>query len=114
MTPTAASRQAFAASGGGWAMAPVSIDVHPHEGVTTSPYLWGLFLEDINNSVDGGLNGDLVRNGDFEFSPADGPGFETGTAWNFRITGAGSAEFSQANPLSRMNPNYLSINPAGE
>jgi alpha-L-arabinofuranosidase len=97
----------------GWAASPVSIDIHPHEGVATSPYLWGLFLEDINNSLDGGLNADLVRNGDFEFSPADGPGFETGTAWSFRITGPGSARFSQANPMSRMNPNYLSINPAG-
>jgi len=35
-------------------------------GREVSNDLWGLFLEDINYSLDGGLNADLVRNGDFE------------------------------------------------
>lgn len=33
-----------------------------------SPILYGLFFEDINHSLDGGLNANLIQNGNFEFS----------------------------------------------
>ena len=33
----------------------------------TSPLLYGLFLEDINHSIDGGLNANLIQNGNFDF-----------------------------------------------
>lgn len=33
-----------------------------------SPFLYGLFFEDINHSLDGGLNADLIQNGAFNFS----------------------------------------------
>ncbi len=32
-----------------------------------SPYLYGLFFEDINHAMDGGLNADLIQNGSFSF-----------------------------------------------
>ena len=34
----------------------------------SSPDLYGLFFEDINHSLDGGLNANLIQNGNFEFS----------------------------------------------
>ena len=32
-----------------------------------SPLLYGLFFEDINHGLDGGLNADLIQNGFFDF-----------------------------------------------
>ena len=33
----------------------------------SSPLLYGLFFEDINHGLDGGLNADLIQNGFFDF-----------------------------------------------
>src|SRR3954471_19773500 len=43
----------------------VSVDQPGHR---ISPTLWGIFFEDINNSADGGLYPELVRNRSFEDS----------------------------------------------
>lgn len=37
------------------------------ESSSISPLLYGIFLEDINFAVDGGMYGELVKNGSFEF-----------------------------------------------
>lgn len=50
--------------------------------VEISADLWGLFFEDINNCLDDGLNAELIRNGDFEFSQHDAPGWH-GPPWSF-------------------------------
>lgn len=47
-----------------------------------SPDLWGIFLEDLNFALDGGLNADLIANGDFEFTQADGPQWGPLTRWS--------------------------------
>ncbi|HEV6955203.1 MAG TPA: alpha-L-arabinofuranosidase C-terminal domain-containing protein [Promicromonospora sp.] len=59
----------------------VAIHVQQPTGTRVSQDLWGLFLEDINYALDGGLNADLVRNGDFEATPADRPGWGPLTGW---------------------------------
>ena len=43
--------------------------------VPISPYMWGIFYEDINYSGDGGLNADLVQNGSFEYYPFFTPNY---------------------------------------
>ena len=55
--------------------------IGPTTGTTISPDLWGIFLEDLNDALDGGLNAEQVRNGDFEFSRQDQPGWGPLTGW---------------------------------
>ena len=61
--------------------APLGVTVGGPTGTTIPTDLWGLFLEDLNDALDGGLNAELVRNGDFEFNPADRDGWHALTAW---------------------------------
>ncbi|WP_188189814.1 alpha-L-arabinofuranosidase C-terminal domain-containing protein [Nonomuraea sp. SYSU D8015] len=60
----------------------ITIDVGAYQGVDLAPDLWGLFIEDLNDALDGGLNAERVRNGDFEFSAADRAGWGPLTAWS--------------------------------
>lgn len=46
-----------------------------------SDRLWGVFFEDLNYAADGGLAGDLVQNGAFEYSHRDNPRWSAFTAW---------------------------------
>ncbi|WP_163232539.1 alpha-L-arabinofuranosidase C-terminal domain-containing protein [Bifidobacterium aerophilum] len=46
-----------------------------------SEKLWGVFFEDLNYAADGGLAGDLVQNGAFEYSHSDNPKWSPFTAW---------------------------------
>ena len=57
---------------------------------TISDKLMGIFFEDINYSADGGLNAQLIQNGDFEYDPHDRRGdkdWNQLTAW--KTTGNG-------------------------
>jgi len=47
--------------------AKITVDA-AQPGLAVSPYLYGIFLEDINLSADGGLYAELVRNRSFEDS----------------------------------------------
>ena len=52
-----------------------------------SDKLMGIFFEDINYSADGGLNAQLIQNGDFEYDPHDRKGDKNWnqlTAWKVR------------------------------
>ena len=77
-------------------------------GRTISPDLWGVFLEDINFALDGGLNADLVRNGDFEAGPADRPGWGPLTGWSVE---SGEVRAGSALPVSSANATYASLLP---
>ncbi|MBQ3882164.1 MAG: alpha-N-arabinofuranosidase [Bacteroidales bacterium] len=86
-------------------------------GAPISPYMWGIFYEDINYSGDGGLNADLVQNGSFEYYPfftTNSPepvNFHPMFAWETesREGGEGSAYVSANNPLNSNNPHNLEI-----
>lgn len=69
--------------------------------------LWGLFLEDINFALDGGLNADLVRNGGFEATPADAPGWGPLTGW--QVTDAARVQVRSDRPLSAANATYVRL-----
>ena len=48
--------------------ASLSVDATPSEAsVSISPLLYGIFLEDINFAVDGGMYAELIKNGSFEY-----------------------------------------------
>jgi alpha-L-arabinofuranosidase len=74
-------------------------------GPAVSPTLWGLFLEDINYALDGGLNADLVRNGDFEFSESDHDGWHALTAWH----ADGAVAVCRDEPLSPQTVHYARL-----
>lgn len=80
-------------------------------GREVSPDLWGLFLEDINYALDGGLNADLVRNGDFEATPADARGWGPTTGWE--VEGAGGVRVRSDRPISAANATYLRLDASG-
>lgn len=86
---------------------PLTVEVGAPTGVQVHPDLWGIFLEDINNALDGGLNAELVRNGDFEFNHADHPGWGPLTAW--RHAGVGNVEVRSEDPVHPNNLTYVRL-----
>ena len=73
-------------------------------GPEISPLLYGIFFEDINHAVDGGLYAELVRNRSFEHKdPLEGwvAVFETGCQATFSV--------DSDLPLNENNPHYLTF-----
>lgn len=87
--------------------ADLLIEVGEPTGVQISPDLWGLFIEDLNDALDGGLNAELIRNGDFEFSVADHAGWGPLTGW--RTSGTGSVEVRTEDPVHPNNATYVRL-----
>lgn len=73
-------------------------------GPQVSPILYGVFFEDINHSVDGGLYAELVRNRSFEH-PNQLEGWLIEPDNSTLIT----ATVETANPLNENNPHYLKL-----
>ncbi|WP_432508917.1 alpha-L-arabinofuranosidase C-terminal domain-containing protein [Kineococcus auxinigenes] len=65
--------------------------------------MYGVFFEDINNSADGGLYAELVRNRSFEFSAADREGWNGLTGWTPSAVGGGRGTASTADDAGRLN-----------
>ena len=79
-----------------------------------SPLLWGIFLEDINHAVDGGLYAELIRNGSFEYGREAANGGKHGWSPEAGVTFTvedGSGDGSALNPN---NPHYARLTPAGD
>ncbi|MFG3342321.1 alpha-L-arabinofuranosidase C-terminal domain-containing protein [Glycomyces sp. NPDC048151] len=74
-------------------------------GADAAPELWGLFIEDLNDALDGGLNAELVRNGDFEFNESDREGWNALTGW----TVTGGVEVRQDEPVHGNNARYVRL-----
>lgn len=74
-------------------------------GTKISPTLFGIFIEDINHAVTGGLYAELVKNSSFEYSdPMDG--------WTINTYGSGiTAEVASktSTSINDVNPNYFSV-----
>ena len=68
-----------------------------------SDKLIGIFFEDISRAADGGLYAEMLQNGDFEYSKADGHNWNTTTAWQ------GVSEVLTENGLSKNNPHYAVV-----
>jgi hypothetical protein len=85
-------------------------DLHVRVGeprFPVAPDLWGLFLEDINHCLDGGLNAELVRNGDFEFNVLDNPAYSPLTGWE--AVGDGRVEVRADDPVHPATRHYLRV-----
>lgn len=71
-----------------------------------SDKLIGIFFEDINYAADGGLNAQLVQNGDFEYTPHDrgnDTNWNTFHSWSVVDARGRDAVLSQAEGVSAMN-----------
>ncbi|MCL6446374.1 MAG: carbohydrate binding domain-containing protein, partial [Alicyclobacillus sp.] len=75
-------------------------------GPQVSPTLYGVFFEDINHSVDGGLYAELVRNGSFEHT-------NQLEGWLIEPDNSAliNATVETANPLNENNTHYLKLLP---
>ncbi|MBO0356461.1 alpha-L-arabinofuranosidase [Hymenobacter sp. BT186] len=76
-----------------------------------SPDLFGIFIEDINYTADGGLYAELVQNRSFEYSPSDRGGWHPLTSWDYLHEGyaMGSLSVESAAPLHANNPHYVQL-----
>lgn len=79
-----------------------------------SPELMGIFIEDINYSVDGGLNAELLQNGSFEYTASDvhrgQQHWQPMTAWELvRERNIAYTSVETANPLNANNRHYLDL-----
>lgn len=78
-----------------------------------APGMFGLFFEDINYALDGGLSAEMIENRSFEFYDAGGSKcnwykkYDGLFAWSFK--GGCSGEIAADKPLSRVNPHYLKL-----
>ena len=72
------------------------------KGPQISPALYGIFIEDINHGIDGGLYAELVRNRSFEHTnPLEG--------WLINIEGQANAVIESVDPIGEQNKNYMKI-----
>lgn len=89
--------------------ATLSVNADPSAGFTSSPLLFGIFLEDINYAADGGLCAEMIKNGSFEYGSAALKGFmhgwSTGEGVSFTVED-GAADGSS---LNSANPHYARI-----
>ena len=92
----------------------VVLTVDPGQPKEALGDFYGIFFEDINHAADGGLYAELVRNGNFEFSPIDNGSYRSLTAWE-KVEKDGRTDWMVASkdPVSRKNPHYLVLHITG-
>lgn len=75
-------------------------------GKAISPDLFGIFFEDINYAVDGGLYAELIQNRSFEYQMTDNPAWNPLSMWEVvtRGGGKGTLAIDAGNPLHPHNP----------
>jgi alpha-L-arabinofuranosidase len=78
-------------------------------GKPISPDLFGVFFEDINSAVDGGLYAELVQNRSFEYQATGHPSWNALTSWTFtqRDGGRGWQAIDTDRPIHANNPRHL-------
>ncbi len=73
-----------------------------------SPYLFGLFFEDINYAADGGLYAELVQNRSFEYQPSEKREWHSMSYWEYLTPGFSYGKFNieTSEPIHPNNPHY--------
>ncbi len=84
-----------------WAQHKIEVDASK-KTAEISPYLWGLFIEDVNMAADGGLYGELIKNRSFDFP-------HPWVGW----TPFGDVSLEKEKPAFERNPNYARMSWAG-
>lgn len=83
----------------------------PKGGKKISDELLGLFFEDINYAVDGGLYAEMVQNRSFEYDPTEQPGWNPFSFWEYMEPGYsyGTISVQTNDPVHKNNPHYVVI-----
>lgn len=100
---------AFGAEG---APAPVLLHVEASaKGKPISPDLFGVFIEDLNRTADGGLYAELIENRSFEYDATEQIAWNSLTGWTTQARGEakGFVGVRGGNPLNANNPRYVSL-----
>lgn len=81
------------------------------QGKPISPMLYGVFFEDINRAADGGLYGNLIANGSFDYGEDEDGNDMCFADWEQ----SGDAELNIKNtrPVNEINRNYINIKATG-
>ncbi|HET9656091.1 MAG TPA: AbfB domain-containing protein [Kineosporiaceae bacterium] len=87
------------------ATATLTVQVN-RSAAATSPVQWGHIVEDINHSVEGGLNANLVRNSTMKEGGANPP-----SSWSLLTSGSGSGSIATdtTTPLNSANASALKL-----
>lgn len=93
---------------------PIHLSVDVEKKTKKLGPLFGLFIEDLNHTVDGDLYAEMVQNRSFEYSPLDVPEYHALTAWNKVERGNALVKLhvEDAEPLHPANPHYLVLDMA--
>lgn len=72
---------------------------------------FGIFMEDLNHALDGGIYGELVQNRSFEYDAEDHEGYHSMTAWETVERGDSYVQVhtETAEPRHPNNPHYLVV-----
>ncbi|MDO5397027.1 MAG: alpha-L-arabinofuranosidase C-terminal domain-containing protein [bacterium] len=76
-------------------------------GKPISPMLYGVFFEDINRAADGGLYGNLIANGSFDYGE-DEDGNDMSFA-DWEPSGDAELTIKRKRPVNEINTNYINI-----
>ncbi|MBN2162689.1 MAG: carbohydrate binding domain-containing protein [Pontiellaceae bacterium] len=91
------------------AVAKATVEVDYDHGKAISPLLMGVFYEDLSYAADGGLYAELIENRSFDYSAAEGRGWNALSFWNLETRGGGDGQMisDSADPIHPNNPLYL-------
>ena len=100
----------------------MKIRITDQNSVAVSKDMYGLFFEDINYSLDGGLHAEMLENRNFEAVFAFGKKDDFGTVYDggygwlvYEDNGAGSfMSFDSSEPVNQVNPHYMVFMGRGE
>lgn len=90
-------------------MGQSKITVRPDRVTGQLGDLYGIFFEDLNHAVDGGLYAEMVQNRSFEFCAVDNPSYHPLMAWEKIEKKYSRMQWwiQDSHPYSRHNPHYL-------
>lgn len=88
---------------------PAVISIEKNKQMPISPLLMGVFFEDLSYAADGGLYAELIENRSFDYSAAEGHGWNALSFWHAEKRGKGDVELisDTADPIHPNNPLYL-------
>lgn len=94
----------------------IQLTVHAGERTKALGDLFGLFIEDLNHALDGGLYAEMVQNRSFEYCPQDIPSYHALTAWSKVERGMSMVKLhvETDQPLHEDNPHYLVVDATRE
>lgn len=92
-------------------MKQMELNIETKKVVGEQNTAFGIFIEDLNHALDGGIYGELVQNRSFEYDEEDHEGYHSMTAWEAVERGDSFVQVhtETAEPRHPNNPHYLVV-----